>query len=425
MYRILVCNDDGIESAGLKALVKTLKTFADVYVVAPAEQMSATGQSLTFRRPVAAEEVSLKGAKKAFKVTGTPADCVKLGLKLLREKDREPDFVISGINRGINTGTSVFYSGTIAAAREGALNGIRSIALSVDKHDTENFGYVCSMLKELLELSAKFEPSTMLSVNAPDLPEWKVKGVRFAPSAPHGFGEDFVFDKVSENEYQMYVSREKCDKRTENDVNYVAQGYAVITPVTIETNDYRALRSMTAMSCENSITVFVDFQTALVPVMYGAEELMKNTTKFAKCLRRLDFPMRATMQYSKGLGAVESELDEAMGRYEEVEKLSFSCLDDPLFERKIQGSSSNKVILCGIEAHICLQQTALDFLARGYEVYIASDCCSSRNKKDYKAAMNLLAAKGCVVTTWESIVYDIMKSSTHPAFKAVSKIVKE
>lgn len=425
MYKILVSNDDGINAEGLRALVKALGSMADVYIAAPAEQNSAVSQAITFRRNVKATKVEKKHTRAAWAITGTPADCVKLGIQLMRERNVEPDFVISGINMGINTGSSVVYSGTLAAAREGALSGIRSIALSVASHDAEHFDYICEMIRGLLDLSMTLEPSTILSVNTPNLPPWKIKGVRFAPCAEHAFGELFVFEKrPEEDEYGMIIQSLDSDPTVDNDWNAVKHGYAVITPILVETTDRQALRKIKGLSNDSTVCVFVDFQEKLMPAMRKNEELADNVVRFARCMKRLDVPMIATTQYSKGLGPTFAELDKAMGKHKTIEKITFDCFGEKNFAKEFEGMISNKVIIAGIEAHICLQQTALSFLERGYDVYVVSDCCQSRKKKDYKAAMQLLEAKGCNIRTWESVVYDVMKSAQHPAFKTVSKIVK-
>lgn len=426
MYRILVCNDDGIGAEGLQVLAKNLGLLADVYVVAPSEEKSAMGHAVTFKSDITVKEAKVPGAKKAYAVDGTPVDCVKIGLQLLEENGIRPDYVVSGINLGINTGSSAIYSGTVEAAREGAINGIRSIALSVEGPETENYDYICSMLRDLLELAKNVDPSIVLSVNAPDLPVWEVKGVKMTSCAEYGHGENFLFEKTDdEGHYRIGKVSADCDSKADNDWNAVKQGYVAVTPLNAYNNDVLALKSLQGLSTEQTVAVFVDFQEKLVPAMRKKEELIANNVKLAKCLKRLDVPMVATTQYSKGLGNTVSELDKAMGKHDTVEKETFSCFGERKFAEKFIGVKHGKIILAGIEAHICLQQTALDFLARGFQVYVVKDCCQSRNKEDFKTAMELLAAKGCTVTTWESVVYELMGSSRHPGFKTISKIVKE
>jgi 5'-nucleotidase len=134
--RILIANDDGINSMGLHMLVKEMEKDNEVLIVAPDEQKSASGHSITISRPIVVKEVKIEGIKsRALSVTGTPADCVKIAMeKLLEDK---VDVVMSGINHGLNLGTDVIYSGTVSAAIEGVIYKIPSMAISMDVNNKE------------------------------------------------------------------------------------------------------------------------------------------------------------------------------------------------------------------------------------------------------------------------------------------------
>ena len=150
MVKVLVTNDDGIDVHGLTILVEALAQHADVYVVAPKEQQSGKSHSITFMREVTPEERDVKGAVAAWVLDGTPADCVMWAIDYLRDElGITPDYVISGINLGYNSGLAAYYSGTIAGAREGAINNIRSIALSAGSHKASHFDYMLGMLPQL------------------------------------------------------------------------------------------------------------------------------------------------------------------------------------------------------------------------------------------------------------------------------------
>ena len=171
MVKVLVTNDDGIDVHGLMILVEALAQHADVYVVAPKEQQSGKSHSITFMREVTPEERDVKGAVAAWVLDGTPADCVMWAIDYLKDElGIIPDYVISGINLGYNSGLAAYYSGTIAGAREGAINNIRSIALSAGSHKASHFDYMLGLLPQLMEMSDKISPRTILNVNAPDLP---------------------------------------------------------------------------------------------------------------------------------------------------------------------------------------------------------------------------------------------------------------
>ena len=118
---ILVANDDGIKARGIYELVRALSEKADIYVCAPDSQRSASGHGITVSKPITLEETEFDNAKLAFKISGTPADCVKIGMKILEQRNIKIDMVFSGINHGSNLGTDTLYSGTVSAAIEGTI----------------------------------------------------------------------------------------------------------------------------------------------------------------------------------------------------------------------------------------------------------------------------------------------------------------
>ena len=138
--RILISNDDGIASNGIRCLSEVLSLHHDVYVIAPDRERSAAGQSLTLHTPIRVEEVeAYNNVKRAWVTTGTPGDCIKIGINAILSKDEQPDLVISGINHGPNLGADILYSGTVSCAMEGAMLGVPSIAMSLAsmKYDFE------------------------------------------------------------------------------------------------------------------------------------------------------------------------------------------------------------------------------------------------------------------------------------------------
>src|SRR5260370_8341613 len=165
MPHILLTNDDGYQAEGLRALAAALEGFATVSIVAPSREQSGTAQSLTLRQPI----VSNKIAGREWAIDGTPADCVIVALhKLLPEK---PDMVISGINHGANLGENVYYSGTVGAAREGALHHIPSVAISLCSKKTEakfdNSARVARAAAEMI-LKEGLQDQVLLNVNVPE-----------------------------------------------------------------------------------------------------------------------------------------------------------------------------------------------------------------------------------------------------------------
>lgn len=175
MPHILITNDDGIQAPGLRALVEGLEDMASLTVVAPSQERSASAQSLTLRQPIYCEQI----AENEYAVEGTPADAVILAFYTLLQK--KPDLVISGINRGANVGENVYYSGTIGAAMEGALNRVPSIAISLAcKGKESDFGPAVKFARVLapLVLEEGLPENVLLNVNVPQPWNGSVRFVR-------------------------------------------------------------------------------------------------------------------------------------------------------------------------------------------------------------------------------------------------------
>lgn len=147
---ILVSNDDGIQAQGIKELVKALSKEGNVYVSAPASQRSASSHALSVNDKITMKKVDFDCAAMAFEVSGTPADCVKLGLYVLKEKGINIDIVYSGINHGGNLGTDTMYSGTVSAAAEGLFRGLPAVAVSVNSHEAQHFEGACILAADVL-----------------------------------------------------------------------------------------------------------------------------------------------------------------------------------------------------------------------------------------------------------------------------------
>lgn len=189
---ILVVNDDGINAKGIKSLVKALGEVADVYVSAPSSQRSAAAQSISIRDEVIVEESKMPGAIRAFSVSGTPADCTKIGLQFLGKEGIAIDMVFSGINMGSNLGYDTLYSGTVGAAMEGAITGIRSVAVSVDSHEANHFETACKLAVGIIPFAMeRVSPETVLNLNIPDLPEKEIKGIKYTRLAGRYYNDGF------------------------------------------------------------------------------------------------------------------------------------------------------------------------------------------------------------------------------------------
>ena len=178
MRNFLLVNDDGFDSEGLRALADALGGLGKIYICAPDTQQSGMSHSITLATSFEIVELEYPGAEKAWRVSGTPADCTKVGLQFCRELGVAIDVVYSGINKGSNLGTDTLYSGTVGAAMEASLAGIRAVAVSVNDHNASHFETAAELVRQTLDrVLSDLAPNTVLNINTPNLPPEEVRGL--------------------------------------------------------------------------------------------------------------------------------------------------------------------------------------------------------------------------------------------------------
>lgn len=237
--RILLTNDDGINAPGLNVLERIARQFSDdVWICAPSEEQSGAGHSLTLSRPVRLRE----HAPRRFSVTGTPTDAVTIALR--KVLPGAPDLILSGVNRGANLGDDVTYSGTVSAAMEGSLAGVRSIALSqvyareglgneVSFSAAEQWG--AKVIAPLLE--APFAPRTLVNVNFPPLPAGDVQGIRVVRQGFHDYARGSVVESVDPRGFPYFWFGLNGIEQTpgrDTDLEAIADGYVSVTPLQLD-----------------------------------------------------------------------------------------------------------------------------------------------------------------------------------------------
>ena len=188
---ILVTNDDGMHSKGIASLVEAMESLGEVIVVAPTESQSGMSQAITVKHPLRVRKSQLNGCI-SYAINGTPADCVKLAFNQLLP--RKPDLLVSGINHGSNSSTSVLYSGTLGAALEGSINGIASIGFSLISYDPDaDFGMAKTYAKRIAQrvLENGLPRHTCLNVNIPNIAENELKGIRICRQTIGFWQEEF------------------------------------------------------------------------------------------------------------------------------------------------------------------------------------------------------------------------------------------
>lgn len=167
----------------------------------------------------------------------------------------------------------------------------------------------------------------------------------------------------------------------------------------------------------------IDIQERLLPHMDQREALLKKCTTLLKGLRVLGIPLMITEQYPKGLGPTVREISDVISEGV-IEKISFSCCDEPAVLKSLVLQGRETLIICGIEAHVCILQTVVDLIAAGYRTVVVEDCISSRNPVDKQVAVERMHSEGAVITTCESILFELARMAGTDEFKAISRLVK-
>ncbi len=242
---ILLVNDDGIRSKGLHLAADALAEFGDVYIVVPDRNRSASGHSITLSWPITYNPH--ESIKSCFECSGTPADCTKLGIREIM-KGIEPDLVVVGINPGANTGASVLYSGTVAAASEAAIIGLPAMAISIAEPEPRFYDGAVDFIKRVVPMIHKngLPDWTILNVNVPDLPLSEIKGSKIVPQGLTFYNDYFkqYTDDYGRNFHWMVGDIESRDRRSEIDKTVVEGGYISVTPLRVDRTDYDAMDSI-------------------------------------------------------------------------------------------------------------------------------------------------------------------------------------
>ena len=238
---ILITNDDGINSAGLIALVQTISEIANVTVVAPDRERSATAHAITMHKPLRVEEIEIPGCDAlGYKVNGTPSDCVKLALEALL--NNAPDLVLSGINRRANLGTDVIYSGTVSAAFEAALLGVPGIALSVTSRENVEFNHAADFAKKLCQQVSRkiFPKDTLLNVNIPNIKPERIAGIAITHLGTIRYKDSFERRTDPRGKVYYWLAGEAIEDTNDkgSDVWAIKNNFISITPILIDLTKY-------------------------------------------------------------------------------------------------------------------------------------------------------------------------------------------
>lgn len=247
--QILVTNDDGVGSPGIEALEEALAELGEVLVVAPDSERSGASHSITVSHPLRAKRLRRRGRPEAYVVNGTPADCVKLAIKHILK--RPPDLLASGINLGANVGIDVLYSGTVAAAVEGAIFGVPSLAVSLDTFDHVDFRPAAQFAKDVATslLESPLPQGTLLNVNVPALPATAVKGVKITTQSKVGYRDEFIRRSDPKGRDYFWLTGglpSDIMRDQDTDTATLKSGYVSVTPLQYDMTCYPAMERIAA-----------------------------------------------------------------------------------------------------------------------------------------------------------------------------------
>ncbi len=175
---------------------------------------------------------------------------------------------------------------------------------------------------------------------------------------------------------------------------------------------------------EDSIGLIIDMQERLYPLITGHDQITKNTGILIEGLKALGIKIMVTEQYTRGLGFTIEPLKGLLHSIEFIEKQAFSCCDEPRFYEDLALTNPKWVIVAGIESHVCVLQTVIDLLANGFRPVVVEDCVGSRRPNDKTMAIGRMRAEGATITTYESLLFELLRFSGTDVFKKISKLVK-
>lgn len=244
--KVLITNDDGINARGILALAKEISKKHEVTVVAPREQKSASSHSISIHNPIRIREEKLDESFKAYSLVGTPADCTQAGLSLLC---KDIDLVISGINRGLNCGTDVLYSGTVSAAVEGAIYNVPSIAISMEvdweRYD-EDYTKAAKWISKVVDIAENnyLRNDVVLNVNVPNLNEEEIKGIKVCKLGKSTYNNSYVLlEEDDDMVYEIKGTRNHiCED--DSDLYFLSEGYVTLTPLHFDFTNFKIMNEV-------------------------------------------------------------------------------------------------------------------------------------------------------------------------------------
>ncbi len=184
------------------------------------------------------------------------------------------------------------------------------------------------------------------------------------------------------------------------------------------------MRHPDILTRKGAVLLIVDVQEKLVAVMEEKSKIIKNIKKLISLFHILNLPILVTEQYPKGIGRLILPLKEAIVEYHPIEKVTFSCFGEESFIGELDKRKAKNLVITGIETHICILQTALDALSRGYKVHLPNDAVCSRQKSNWKVGMEKMRKAGVIITSTETVIFELLEKADTPEFRTILKVIK-
>ena len=249
---IVLCNDDGFQAVGIRAIYKELAKLYEVVIVAPETEQSAMGHAITITQPLKVRRVVEHGKFIGYAVNGTPADCIKIATTVLFKKP--PSMVVSGINQGGNLGTCAIYSGTVSAATEASIEGIPAIAISLDSFENSNFKFAAKFGAKLTKIILKngLPDGVALNVNIPAVPYSEIKGVSITRQGKSRVIEEFDRREDPRGRTYYWLAGEMLFEETEDgaDCVMITKKYVSVAPIHFDLTHYPSLDKLKGWKIE-------------------------------------------------------------------------------------------------------------------------------------------------------------------------------
>ncbi len=181
---------------------------------------------------------------------------------------------------------------------------------------------------------------------------------------------------------------------------------------------------MKNLSVQDSVLVVVDIQERIIPKIFGQQTVISNAVTLIKSAKILNIPIIVTEQYPKGLGSTIPEIKDLITPWQPIEKIRFSCFGNSDFSKKLKELKRDSIILCGIESHVCITQTALGGLKSGYSVFFVKDAISSRTENNRETGFERMAQAGTIPTSTEMVMFELLKEAGTDKFKQMVSMIK-